>query len=172
MLCYPAGNYDTGQKTRKQRLLDKNESDGFYCKGYICNSDVFVFRGHGIQNSIYFGDDEMYSPTMFISDVSLGGMRIFSDSELVVYCCCLCGEGGMTADNLVVATYNEGAKNVIGFKISINCSEANDWLGDFFDGLALKGQIDHSTICQVLSEIEVSFVGKSVSKSNLLYMYN
>ena len=147
-------------------------SNGSYCKGYICNSDVFVFRGHGTQNSIYFGDDEMYSPTMFISDVSLGGMRIFSDSELVVYCCCLCGEGGMTADNLVVATYNEGAKNVIGFKISINCSEANDWLGDFFDGLALKGQIDHSTICQVLSEIEVSFVGKSVSKSNLLYMYN
>ena len=147
-------------------------SDGYCCKGYISNSDVFVFRGHGTQNRVYFGDDVIDSPAMFISDVSLGGMRIFSNSDLVLYCCCFCGEGGTSANNLVVATYNEGAKNVIGFTVEINCGEANDWLSDFFDSLVLKGQIDHSTICQVLSEIEVSFVGKSVSRSNLLYMYN
>lgn len=129
-------------------------------------------QGHGTQNFIRFGDDNMYSPIMAISDVSIGGMRIFSDSELVVYCCCLCGSGGKTANNLVVATYKEGAKNVIGFTVEINCGEANDWLSDFFDSLVLKGQIDHSTICQVLSEIGATYAGTTVSNSNILYMYN
>ena len=51
VLCYPAGNYDTGQKTRKQRLLDKNEKDGHFTVRPLRNHDYtkFILMGTSVK---------------------------------------------------------------------------------------------------------------------------
>lgn len=150
-------------------------SNGNDAVGYICNSDVFVYRGHGKFNRIIFGDDTMNAPIMSISSFGSGEMRLFSKSDLIIYCCCLCGEGGETGNNLVVATYNRGAKNVIGFKTKINCDEANNWLADFFTSLLEQTSGDKITFTSVLNALrdaERKHFNTSAARLNMLFMYN
>ncbi|MBQ9080209.1 MAG: Ig-like domain-containing protein [Clostridia bacterium] len=142
-----------------------------YAVGYIANSDMTIYRGHGKANYIIFGDDELYSPTMNKNNISGGEMRIFSNSDLILYCCCLCGEGGATGDNLVVATYNEGAKNVIGFKIAIYCDQANEWVKDFLSRLSWYDEITSTNVNSVLLAMASTYSGQTVAHGNILYLY-
>ncbi|MGM9642527.1 MAG: Ig-like domain-containing protein [Eubacteriales bacterium] len=146
-------------------------SDEDYAFGYFCNSDVIVFRGHGTRSLIYFGDSAMYSPCLSMSSFGTGEMRIFSDSDLIVYCCCSCGEGGKTGRNLVVATYEKGAKNVIGFTNAINCSEANTWVSALFTRLAYYGEINSDTISSALNYINNTYNFDTISQQTTLFIY-
>lgn len=150
-------------------------SSGEYAAGYLANSDVTVYRGHGKATYIIFGDSDMYSPMMNQGNLGTGEMRTLSNSDLVLYCCCLCGYGGETGNNLVVSTYNEGAKNVIGFKTTINCSDANDWILDFFVALnqyKTGNKITYDAIINALLEINSDYVDTDLARSNMLYMYH
>lgn len=150
-------------------------SNGNDAVGYICNSDVFVYRGHGQSNRIQFGDDTISSPIMSIASFGSGEMRLFSKSDLIIYCCCLCGAGGETANNLVVATYNRGAKNVIGFKIEINCNEANNWIAAFSTSLREQtsgDKVTYTSVLNALRDAEMQYFNTSAARSNMLFMYN
>ncbi len=150
-------------------------SDGSYAAAYMKNSDVFVYRGHGTATTIVFGDSNLYSPIMSNADIGAGEMRELSNSDLVLYCCCLCGAGGETANNLVVATYKNGAKNVIGFKTTINCADATRWIKAFFASLSAfcnDGEITTSAISSALNDISDEFVDTDMRKSNTLFLYN
>ncbi len=138
---------------------------------YLMNSDVTVYRGHGMSTYIIFGDDSMYSPIMGKSNLGPGEGRTLSNSDLVLYCCCLCGQGGATGNNLVVATYRKGAKNVIGFKVEIDCSQANAWVNDFLSQLASRGQITYSDISDILLDMRTTYTNQTVSNTNILFLH-
>lgn len=146
-----------------------------YVVGYMTNSDVTVFRGHGAKQSILLTDpDDDNAFRLYSWNLGEGGMRSLSNSDLILYCCCSCGEGGKMADNLVVATYNEGAKNVIGFKVEITCDDANSWIRDFMNAIvsnAVGDEITTSVISNALSDIRATYANASVSSSNMLFMY-
>ena len=144
--------------------------------GLLYSSEIFVFRGHGLQNKILFGDDTLLAPYMSSANISAEANVALKDSELVLYMCCLTGQGGIYADNLVTATATEGAKNVIGFTVEIACDAANNWIADFFEELSnlAYGLEDITTdnIETVLAILSTQYPNTTVSNSNVLYMYN
>ncbi len=155
---------------KEQSVVDDN-----VVLGDISNSQVFIFRGHGLRNGIYFGDDKMNSPALFSSIVRWGTAREFANTDLVLYMCCLTGEGGVNADNLVRATYENGAKNTIGFDKEIICGDANKWIKEFMEELkiasASSGEITitKNNIKTALREIDYSLY-KDLSTFDVVYI--
>lgn len=147
--------------------------DGEEAVSDIIGSKVFIFRGHGVRNAIYFGESTLYSAAMFSSDVSDGTSREFSKTELVLYMSCLTGEGGKHADNLVRATYENGAKNTIGFSVSITCGDANNWIKDFMKNLrnevGSSGVITQNAISNVISSMYYTNYG-SISGRRVIFL--
>ncbi len=156
--------------TQKQSI--SNEDVAF---ADMISSKVFIFRGHGMQNSIWFGDSNLYSPVLFSSKVKSGTSPEFSKSELILYMCCLTGAGGKNADNLVRATYLNGAENTIGFNVEIDCTEANTWINSFMGYLSSistsSGKITAANINDALSEIDYSVFNQMLA-SNVVYIIN
>ena len=128
-----------------------------------------------MQNSIWFGDSNLYSPVLFSSKVKSGTSPEFSKSELILYMCCLTGAGGKNADNLVRATYLNGAENTIGFNVEIDCTEANTWINSFMGYLSnfstSSGKITAANINDALSEIDYSVFNQMLA-SNIVYIIN
>ena len=140
----------------------------------MISSKVFIFRGHGMQNSIWFGDSNLYSPVLFSSKVKSGTSPEFSKSELILYMCCLTGAGGKNADNLVRATYLNGAENTIGFNVEIDCDNANGWIAQFMYDLNIEaessGEITAQNILNALGNI--SYTEYDFSNTNVIYIVN
>lgn len=86
--------------------------------------------------------------------------------------CCPAGEVGAYADNIVRATYNNGAKNTIGFNVSIDCGSANLWIRQFMDRLVYSaytvGEITESDIRSALIGIDYSQC--NFNSSNIVYL--
>lgn len=93
-------------------------------------------------------------------------------STLILYMCCPAGEVGAYADNIVRATYNNGAKNTIGFNVSIDCGSANLWIRQFMDRLVYSaytvGEITESDIRSALRGIDYSQC--NFNSSNIVYL--
>lgn len=148
--------------------------DGETAVMYMMSSEVFIYRGHGNIDSIVFGDGVL-SQEMTASAFGVNQSRNLSNVDLVLYCCCWCGAGGRTGDNLVVDTYLKGAENVIGFQVAVICSEANDWLEDFISELSIRcnsNKITCEDVHNALNAISYDYSNTTVSNYNTTYMYN
>ena len=165
------GIYGTNASISTYTSIDSGDKAAIY----LMNSDVTVYRGHGTATYIIFGDDNMHSPIMGNSNLGSGEGRTLSNSDLILYCCCLCGQGGATGNNLVVATYRKGAKNVIGFKVEINCSDANSWTDNFLNrlnGFSSGGAITADAIRTTNAWLDRFFSETDLKSSNRLFMTN
>lgn len=162
------GIYGSGSIISKKEAVDSDDE----VLSDIMNSKVFIFRGHGEKAIIWFGDNNMYSHCLTTDTINATMSREFSNTELVLYMCCLAGEGGAYADNIVRATYNNGAKNTIGFNVSIDCGSANLWIRQFMDRLAYSaytvGEITESDIRSALIGIDYSQC--NFNSSNIVYL--
>ncbi len=140
----------------------------------MINSKVFIFRGHGLKDSIYFGDDAMYSPILYSFVMEGTKSYEFSETELILYMCCLTGEGGADDDNLVRATKYNGAQNIIGFNISIDCAKANLWIASFMEELNKysSGEITYSDVSLALSYMSYTDISPCITKDNVVFTYN
>lgn len=140
----------------------------------MINSKVFIFRGHGFKDSIYFGDDAMYSPVLYSFVVKGTKSYEFSGTELILYMCCLTGEGGASDDNLVSATNLNGAHNTIGFNISICCQKANLWIESFMKSLNdySSEEITYLDVSQALSNMSYKDISPWITKENVVFTHN
>lgn len=69
---------------------------------------------------------------------------IFEYSELIIYGACKTGLGEENEANLVNATYDCGAKIVIGFLESVGSSQVNTWCKVFFENLSQGQTVQYS----------------------------
>ena len=102
---------------------------------YYDHSSYLVIRSHGAQNRIVLGDGDLTR-----SDVLSWSSSRLNDMRLVLYSACSTGAGGASADNLVNATFDRGAKTVIGFQDAVNCDQANTWTKEFFIAAGERGK--------------------------------
>lgn len=56
--------------------------------------------------------------------------------QLVYYGACKTGEGGASAENLVNATFDRGARTVIGFTVIVDCNSCNTWTKAFMTNIS------------------------------------
>ena len=96
----------------------------------IATTKFFYIRSHGAMAEIVLNGD-----SLTISDLGGYVSGVFQYCEFILYGACLTGSGGADANNLVNATYDCGAKTVIGFTKSVNCQEMNIWAEAFFTAL-------------------------------------
>ena len=64
--------------------------------------------------------------------------------QLVYYGACSTGEGGANAANLVNATYDRGARTVIGFTVSVYCDSTNTWTSEFMKQISNNQTIKYA----------------------------
>ncbi len=99
---------------------------------------IFVSRSHGEVITAASGNscgtmlflDSRYG-NVFRSDTISGAVN-YSNMQIVVFAGCHTGAEVDTGVNLPQAMVQRGAKVAIGFKASINCEMANEWLVQFF----------------------------------------
>ena len=101
------------------------------------SSQVFVGRSHGSKTSFVCNNGNI-TRSMVIALPA----NALSSAKLVYYGACLTGEGGADAENLVNATFDRGAKCVIGFTESINFDAGNKWTKKFMASLSDGDTID------------------------------
>lgn len=95
------------------------------------NSTIFASRGHGEIDRI-----ALFNSMLWRSDILALPSNALSGNRLVYYGACLTGEGGSTASNLVNATYDRGAKTVIGFKTTVTSGPTNIWTQQFLKSVS------------------------------------
>ena len=95
-------------------------------------STVFVYRGDGTQTYVLAGN----STQMTRANVLAMPAGALSHVKLVLYACCEAGKDWENGANLVNATYNRGAKCVVGFGLKTYCPELNMWTIQFMQSLA------------------------------------
>lgn len=111
-----------------------------YTLSILRKSKAFISRSHGYKEGIVCKNGNMTRDDM----LSLpAGALIYL--ELVYYGACSTGEGGINADNLVNATYEKGAKAVIGFTESVSCGSCNSWTKAFMESLSKGNTIKAAT---------------------------
>lgn len=60
----------------------------------------------------------------------------------MVYGACFTGEGGEKGENIVNATFEKGAKIVIGFQGKTDCPQENTWTKAFMEALAANNTVE------------------------------
>ena len=124
-------------------------------------NSIFVSRSHGgyavssnVLRSTFIGPnpndyDVLYSSTHISTTFSANELK---NMDLVMFVACNTGYGGEGAANLPSKAVEKGATTAIGFEESITCSRTNEWLIDFFEGLADGYTVDE--ICSLWAERE------------------
>jgi hypothetical protein len=101
----------------------------------IKDATFFISHTHGDYNKIQMTDIST-GPGVTIADINGLPVNALKKARLVMYLACLTGQGGEGAENLVNATYDKGAKTVIGWKVSIANWEANIFIEGFLEDQA------------------------------------
>lgn len=102
-------------------------------------SRAFISRSHGYTEGISCNGGNMTrSAVLALPPGALGHMR------LVYYGACSTGTGGSGAANLVNATFDRGARTVIGFTVNVTCSTTNTWTRAFMNSISNGDTIDRA----------------------------
>lgn len=102
-------------------------------------SRAFVSRSHGYREGITCSGGNMTR-----NDVLALPPGALSHMQLVYYGACSTGEGGSSAANLVNATFDRGARTVIGFTVSVGCGTANTWTQEFMTNISNGETVDRA----------------------------
>lgn len=102
-------------------------------------SRAFVSRSHGYREGISCSGGNMTR-----NDVLALPPGALSHMQLVYYGACLTGEGGSSAANLVNATFDRGARTVIGFTVEVGCGTTNTWTQEFMTSISNGETVDRA----------------------------
>ena len=111
---------------------------------------VTIVRTHGTQTAILL--DESSDGRIYTGVINALPGRPLHDSELLLLMACYVGQGGISANNVVNACFNAGAKYVIGFTGSIDCGTANAWLLTFCAQMNESSNATYSAIATYADE--------------------
>lgn len=95
------------------------------------SSRAFISRSHGYKEGICCSGGNMTRTDMLA--LPPGAL---SHMQLVYYGACKTGEGGASAENLVNATFDRGARTVIGFTVIVDCNSCNTWTKAFMTNIS------------------------------------
>lgn len=104
---------------------------------YMANSKITLLRTHGDTGSIYISDDASLTASYLLG---LENEWLFEKSELIIYGACLTGAIVDEEKSLVAATFECGARSVIGFQNPTNTHATNEWSEKFFEKLSYYAQ--------------------------------
>ncbi len=90
-----------------------------------------------------------------ISDMQNLPTNAFLHSELIIYGACSTAQGGLTGNNIVMATIDAGARTVIGFENSVYSDGCNRWCANFFEMYALYYNNPSKSILDVCYETDL-----------------
>ncbi len=116
--------------------------DGNTALGVLRASRAFISRSHGGKTSISCANNTY----MTRADILALPSGALSHMQLVYYGACSTGEGGASAENLVNATYDRGARTVIGFTTEVDCGSTNTWTAEFMEQISNNHTIYYAMI--------------------------
>ncbi|MGI6270388.1 MAG: dockerin type I domain-containing protein [Candidatus Howiella sp.] len=116
----------------------------------MVNNEVFTIGAHGSQTGIVTGRNltladnttgslEDPNKGFTIDTVNTLADNALQNSRFIYYSSCLTGAGGETANNLVNATFNKGAKAVLGFKTEVLNNVNQAWNSAFYEAIYWYG---------------------------------
>lgn len=109
-------------------------------------SRSFIIRSHGEKTAV-----ACRLTNLTRANILALPSNALSHLQLVFYGACLTGEGGAAAENLVNATYDRGARTVIGFTTEVYCGATNRWTEVFMTYLS-----NGATIAEAIRQADTS----------------
>ncbi len=122
------------------------------------SNTIFACITHGSQTSLQ-GSSIL---PITIDDIKSMSDSAFEGLSLVYYGACLTGLGGDDEENLVNATYEKGAKIVIGFSRKVDIEQTNYWSERFLQYIA-NGESVQSALNQAGKDVKLEFKNEEIT---------